>query len=90
MNNLAPMKNCPGGVQGNLNWMPGYDQNLTFLHFQVPFWVMMGLFFFLDASTQLFNKLMIITSYNMIKVGGVIQGEITRLVLRIRGVINYF
>ena len=22
MNNLAPMKNCPG-VQGNLNWMPG-------------------------------------------------------------------
>ena len=23
MNNLAPMKNCPGGVQGNLNWMPG-------------------------------------------------------------------
>ena len=24
MNNLAPMKNCPGGMQGNLNWMPGY------------------------------------------------------------------
>ena len=24
MNNLAPMKNCPGGVQGNLNWMPEY------------------------------------------------------------------
>ena len=24
MNNLAPMKNCPGGVQGKLNWMPGY------------------------------------------------------------------
>ena len=32
MNNLAPMKNCPGGGggggggggQGNLNWMPGY------------------------------------------------------------------
>ena len=23
MNNMAPMKNCPG-VQGNLNWMPGY------------------------------------------------------------------
>ena len=23
MNNLAPMKNC-SGVQGNLNWMPGY------------------------------------------------------------------
>ena len=23
MNNLAPMKICPG-VQGNLNWMPGY------------------------------------------------------------------
>ena len=50
----------------------------------------MGIFFFLDASTQLFNKLMIITSYNMIKMGGVIQGEKTRLVLRIRGVINYF
>ena len=29
MNNLAPMKNCPGGggVQGNLNWMPGYLQD---------------------------------------------------------------
>ena len=27
MNNLAPMKNCPGGVQGNLNWMPGYNCN---------------------------------------------------------------
>ena len=30
MNILAPMKNCPGGgggggVQGNLNWMPGYS-----------------------------------------------------------------
>ena len=46
--------------------------------------------FFFDASTQLFNMLMIITSYNMIKMGGVIQGEITRLVLRISGVINYF
>ena len=51
----------------------------------------MGIFFFLlDVSSQLFNKLMIITSYNMIKMGGVIQGEITRLVLRISGVINYF
>ena len=46
----------------------------------------MGIFFFLDASTQIFNKLMIITSYDMIRMGGVIQGEITRLVLRIRGV----
>ena len=26
MNNLAPMKNCPGGVQGNLNWTPGYSR----------------------------------------------------------------
>ena len=50
----------------------------------------MGIFFLLDVSSQLFNKLMIITSYNMIKMGGVIQGEITRLVLRISGVINYF
>ena len=50
----------------------------------------MGIFFFLDASTQLFNKVMNITSNNMIKMGGVIQGKITRLVLRIRGVINYF
>ena len=50
----------------------------------------MGIFFLLDVSTQLFNKLMIITSYNMIKMGGVIQGEITWLVLRISGVINYF
>ena len=38
----------------------------------------MGIFLFLDASTQLFNKLMIITSYNMIKMGGVFQGELTR------------
>ena len=33
MNNLAPMKNCPGGgggVQGNLNWMPGYS---FFIHY---------------------------------------------------------
>ena len=29
MNNLAPMKNCPGGVQGNLNWMPGYLECLS-------------------------------------------------------------
>ena len=50
----------------------------------------MGIFFLLDVSSQLFNKLMIIASYNMIKMGGVIQGEITRLVLRISGVINYF
>ena len=50
----------------------------------------MSIFFLLDVSSQLFNKLMIITSYNMIKMGGVIQGEITRLVLRISGVINYF
>ena len=49
-----------------------------------------GHFFLLDVSSQLFNKLIIITSYNMIKMGGVIQGEITRLVLRISGVINYF
>ena len=50
----------------------------------------MGIFFFLGASSQLFNKRMIITPYNVIKMGGVIQGEVTRLVLRIRGVINYF
>ena len=50
----------------------------------------MGIFFFLDVSSQLFNKLMILTANNMIKMGGVIQGEINRLVLRIRGVINYF
>ena len=34
MNNLAPMKNRPGGgVQGKLNWMPGYiyiQQNQVF------------------------------------------------------------
>ena len=48
------------------------------------------IFFLLDVTSQLFNKLMVITSYNMIKMGGVIQGEITRLVLRISGVINYF
>ena len=66
------------------------DYNLTFLLFQVPLGAMMGIFFLLDVSSQLFNKLMIITSYNMTKMGGVIQGEITRLVLRISGVINYF
>ena len=40
MNNLAPMKNCPrggggGGVQGNLNWMPGYN-NLVFITIFLP------------------------------------------------------
>ena len=30
MNNLAPMRNCPGGLQGNLNWMPGYNLRVTF------------------------------------------------------------
>ena len=49
-----------------------------------------GYIFFLDASSQLFNKLMIITSYNMIKMGGVIQGELTRSVLKISDVINCF
>ena len=49
-----------------------------------------GYIFFLDALSQLFNKLMIITSYNMIKMDGVIQGEITQLVLKINGVINCF
>ena len=44
--------------------------------------------FLLDVSSQLFNKLIIITSYNMIKMGGVIQGEITLLELRISGVIK--
>ena len=33
MNNLAPMKNCPGGVQGNLNWMPGYHTFFSVLHY---------------------------------------------------------
>ena len=31
---------------------------------------------------------MIITSYNIIKMGGVIQGELTRSVLKISGAIN--
>ena len=35
MNNLAPMKNCPGGVQGNLNWMPGYYLFFVFLTFSL-------------------------------------------------------
>ena len=46
--------------------------------------------FFLDASSQLFNTLIIITSYNMIKMGGVIQGELTLSVLKISGDINFF
>ena len=33
MNILAPMKNCPGGVQGNLNWMPGYAYAQSDHHF---------------------------------------------------------
>ena len=49
-----------------------------------------GYIFFLDASSQLFNKLMIITSYNMIKMGVVIQGELTQSVLKISGVFNCF
>ena len=42
MNNLAPMKNCPGGgVQGNLNWMPGYCITRILLPFEGSgkFWV---------------------------------------------------
>ena len=31
MNNVAPMRNCPG-VQGRLNWMPWYNLGLV-----VPF-----------------------------------------------------
>ena len=50
----------------------------------------MGIYFFLDASSQLFNKLMIITSYNIIKMGGVIQGEFTRSELETSGVISCF
>ena len=50
----------------------------------------MSSIFFLDASAQLFNKLMIITSYNMIKMGGVNQGEITQIVLKNSGIINCF
>ena len=50
----------------------------------------MGIFLFLDASSQLFNKLMIIPFYNMIKMGGVIQGELTWSVLKISSVINCF
>ena len=34
MNNLAPMKNCPGGLQGNLNWMPGHMFNVSTLYRQ--------------------------------------------------------
>ena len=50
----------------------------------------MGIYFFLGASSQLFNKLMIINSYYMIKNGGVIQEELTRSVLEISDVINCF
>ena len=49
-----------------------------------------GYIFFLDASSQLFNTLMIITSYNKIKMGWVIQGELTQSVLKISGVINCY
>ena len=49
-----------------------------------------GHFFLTGCFISIINKLMIITSYDMIKMGGVIHGEITRLVLRISGVIIYF
>ena len=49
-----------------------------------------GYIFFQDASSQLFNKVMIIASYNMIKMGGVIQGELTQSVLQISCVISCF
>ena len=65
------------------------DLILTFHFFQVPLLVVMGIFF-LGASSQLFNKLMIIAFYNMIKMGVVIQGELTWSVLKISGVINCF
>ena len=35
MNNLAPMKNCPGGVQGNLNWMPGYTTQMDYIVLEI-------------------------------------------------------
>ena len=41
-----------------------------------------GYIFSLGASSHLFNELMIITSYNMVKMGGVIQGELTWSVLK--------
>ena len=44
----------------------------------------------LDASFKLFNKLMNITSYNIIKMVGVILGELIGSVLKISGVINCF
>ena len=50
----------------------------------------MGIFFLLDVSSHKFNNVTIIASLYMVKVGGVIQGEIARLVLRIRGDINFF
>ena len=59
--------------------------NIDFSPVQVPLRVVMVIFFSLDASSKLFNKLMIITSYNMIKRGGVIQGELTRSVFKISG-----
>ena len=46
--------------------------------------------FFQYVSSQLFNKLMIIASYNMIKMGGVIQGKLTWSFLKISGVIKCF
>ena len=47
-------------------------------------------FSWIISSSQFINKLMIITSYNMIKMGRVIQGELTRSVLKISSVINCF
>ena len=49
-----------------------------------------GYIYFLNALSQFIQKLMPITSHNMIKIGGVIQGELTKSVLKISGVINCF
>ena len=48
-----------------------------------------GYFYFLNALSILYSKLIPITSHNMIKMGGVIQGELIWSVLKISGVINF-
>ena len=44
MNDLAPIKNCPG-VQGNLNWMPGYYK----LQVLIPLFCLCASCFLLDT-----------------------------------------
>ena len=52
MNNLASMENCPG-VQGNLNWMPGYCSTGPKYCSTVPLLRGKGVFIIVSPSIEL-------------------------------------